>query len=157
MKIYFASMTGNAESLAYELEQKMTARGLDVQVLDLAELSAINLFYDEYAVFVVSTWGEGEPPDSADEFWAKLQAADFDLKQLRYAVFGLGDRSYDIFNGFARDLDERLQHMEAVPVIRRVEADCDYEDDYAAWEIMVLSTFMVLIADHPEQTAYPHK
>lgn len=153
MKIYYASMTGNAESLAHQLEQKAENIGFKVQVHNLAELPLTNLFYDEYAVFIVSTWGEGEPPDDAEEFWEDLQNADFELKQLRYSVFGLGDSSYDIFNGFARDLDERLQQLEAVPVIRRVEADCDYEDDYAAWETMVLSTFMALQADHTEQTA----
>jgi sulfite reductase (NADPH) flavoprotein alpha-component len=146
-------MTGNAESLASSLEKKATDHGFEVQLLNLAELPVTRLCYDKYAVFIVSTWGEGEPPDDTDYFWEKLQNADFELKQLRYAVFGLGDRSYDNFNGFARDLDKRLQQMEAVPVISRVEADCEYEDDYAAWEIMVLNIFTSLRADCPEELA----
>lgn len=133
MNVYFATMTGNAESLASDLVKKGKEAGLLLKLLDLGDASPDELAATQQAVFIVSTWGEGEPPDDADDFWEELESSSVDLNRLSYSVFGLGDSSYSIFNGFARDLDTRLQALGASPVIERVEADVDYDDDFDAW------------------------
>ena len=46
---------------------------------------------------------------------------------------GLGDRSYEIFNGFARDLDNTLTELGAKRIGERIEADLDYDDDFDNW------------------------
>ncbi|MEM1222253.1 MAG: flavodoxin family protein [Verrucomicrobiota bacterium] len=137
-KVYFATMTGNAESLASGLVDKAKERNLDAVLVDMAEVSPSDLLQDKHAVFIVSTWGEGEPPDDADPFWNELESAELDLSGLRYSVFGLGDRGYEYFNGFARILDERLAALGAVSVFERVEADIDYDADFEDWEARVL-------------------
>lgn len=137
MKIYYATMTGNTELLASSMTEKAKQRGLDTTLVDLGEINPSDLLTDTQAVFIVSTWGEGEPPDDADAFWLDMEAADLDLSQLNYAVFGLGDSGYDNFNGFARNLDERLEALGAKSFFERVDSDIDYNDDFDAWEAKV--------------------
>ena len=83
----------------------------------------------ERAIFIISTWGEGDPPLDAEDFYKDLQEFDQNLYNLRYGIMGLGDRSYSIFNGFARDLDNSLGKLGATRLGERVEADLDYDDD----------------------------
>ena len=141
MKVYYATMTGNAESLASALAKKAGKQGLEADLVNLDEVSTEDLAAVERAVFVVSTWGEGEPPDDAEPFWEDLQASSVSLSAMQYAVFGLGDTGYTEFNGFAKLLDGRLRELGAKAVLERVDADIDYDDDYDAWEEKVLATF----------------
>ncbi len=138
MNVYFATMTGNAESLATSVVDEFVASGLEASLVDMGKVSPSDLTKTECAVFIVSTWGEGEPPNDADEFWSELEFAALDLSCMHYAVFGLGDSGYDEFNGFARDLDERLKVLGAKPFMDRVDADIDYSDDFDDWEARVL-------------------
>jgi len=91
------------------------------------------------ALFIVSTWGDGEPPDDAAEFWYKLESAELDLTGLNYAVLGLGDKDYADFNGFARQLDERLTKLGATQLTIRADADLDFEDTFVEWSERVLT------------------
>ncbi|MEO0508960.1 MAG: flavodoxin domain-containing protein [Verrucomicrobiota bacterium] len=141
MKVYYATMTGNAESLASTLVKKTEDMSLDAELVNLDDVLTEDLKEVQTAVFIVSTWGEGEPPDDAEPFWEDLEFSKSRLENLRYSVFGLGDSGYAEFNGFAKVLDARLQAMGAVPVIPRVDADIDYDDDFDSWEASVFSVF----------------
>lgn len=134
LAIYFATETGNAESLARQAHERAIANGwTHATVGNISRLKPADLVSHALVLFVVSTWGDGEPPSDATDFHYDLEKAELDLSGLRYAVLGLGDRDYSDFNGFARKLDERLAALGATPVLARVEADLDYEDTYVAW------------------------
>jgi len=134
LAIYYATVTGNAEGLALKAEARAKNEGWFAQLHNLSEVNPADLAADRLALFIVSTWGDGEPPDDANDFWYDLERAAFNLAGLRYAVLGLGDRDYQDFNAFARKLDERLAALGAQRLHERIEADLQFEDTYADWE-----------------------
>lgn len=134
LNVFFATETGNAESLATLAGRKAVAEGWNAEVRSVAETTPGDLSGSGLALFFVSTWGDGEPPTCACDFWDRLAREDADLSALTYAVFGLGDREYPEFNAFARKLDERLAALGAKRLAERVEADLDYDGSYADWE-----------------------
>jgi flavodoxin I len=132
--ICYATETGNAELLARQAHARVVADGHAAATVDnISRLSPAGLADLQVVVFVVSTWGDGEPPSDATDFFYELEKAQLDLSGLRYAVLGLGDRDYADFCGFARKLDERLAALGAKPLLPRTEADLDYEDTYNDW------------------------
>jgi len=132
--LYFGTVTGNAESLALRAQERAHSIGLTTELVNLAEIGPSDLITEGHALFFVSTWGDGEPPMDVDTFYYDLEAATLDLSNLNYAIFGLGDSDYPIFNGFARNLDERLASFGAQPMAERAEADVFFDDTYAEWE-----------------------
>jgi flavodoxin I len=134
LHVCFATMTGNAESLANRAHDRAVASGLESTLVNLANARPADLAGWKQALFVVSTWGDGEPPADACDFWYDLEKADLALSGLRFAVLGLGDRDYQNYNAFARLLDERLAALGATRLLDRAEADLDFEDAYVVWE-----------------------
>ena len=150
LAIYYATMTGNAEELARRAEARAAAVGWIPQLLNLSEVRPADLGENTRAIFLVSTWGDGEPPADADDFFRDLQqAAAPALPQLRYAVLGLGDRDYAAFNAFARQLDERLASLGAQRLHPRIEADVDFDDTYEEWETHVFTQLAADLAARP--------
>jgi sulfite reductase (NADPH) flavoprotein alpha-component len=141
LTIYYATMTGNAEMLARRAEERATADGWTVNLVNLADAKPDDLAANApLALFIASTWGDGEPPSDAESFYGDLTEASVDLSALRHAVFGLGDRDYQFYNAFARNLDERLAALGSKTLLDRVEADLDFEDTYKEWENRVFAT-----------------
>ncbi len=139
LALYFATVTGNAESLAQRAEVRARLDGWQPQLRNLSTVKPDDLAADRFALFIVSTWGDGEAPPDAADFWSDLARQTPHLAGLHYAVLGLGDRDYSEFNAFARDLDERLSALGAPRVHPRVEADVAFDDTYAEWEALVFS------------------
>lgn len=133
IKICFATMTGNAETLATRAHERLAAAGVASELVNLADTRPADLAGWSRALFVVSTWGDGEPPADACDFWYGLEKAALDLSGLRFAVFGLGDHDYQNFNAFARVLDERLAALGGSRLGERGEAGLDFDDLFAAW------------------------
>lgn len=134
MNIHFATMTGNAEALADEGAARLTAAGITAASKNMSKSTAAQLAAEETALYVVSTWGDGEAPDDAMDLWNALESANAPaMTGVRYAVFGLGDSSYPEFNAFARKLDDRLAELGGRRLEDRFEADLDYQDDFEAW------------------------
>src|SRR5690606_30781493 len=90
-------------------------------------------------LFVVSTTGEGDPPDHALSFLRQMQGgADGEgLAHLEYALLALGDRDYDDFCGFGRQLDQWLRMRGAQPLFDRVEVDNADEAALRHWQYEV--------------------
>ncbi|WP_137818198.1 sulfite reductase flavoprotein subunit alpha [Pseudomonas sp. 2FG] len=121
--IGFASQSGFAEQLAWQTAGQLQAAGHPVRVQPLATLDEQSLRQAQNALFVVSTFGDGEAPDSARGFERKLLGQAVTLDNLRYAVLALGDRQYAQFCGFARRLHAWLDQQGAQSLFAPVEVD----------------------------------
>ncbi|UVM39586.1 sulfite reductase flavoprotein subunit alpha [Pseudomonas sp. B21-017] len=121
--IGFASQSGFAEQLAWQTAGQLQAAGLPVKVQPLADVSEQDLRDSSNALFVVSTFGDGEAPDSARGFERKVLGRAPSLKRLNYAVLGLGDRQYQHFCGFARRLHTWLGEHGGKTLFAPVEVD----------------------------------
>jgi len=121
--IGFASQSGFAEQLAWQSASQLQAAGLPVQVRPLAELGQHELRQTQRALFVVSTFGDGEAPDSARAFERKVLGQPWALDNLHYALLALGDRQYPHFCGFARRLQAWLGDRGATSAFSPVEVD----------------------------------
>ncbi|BBP63243.1 hypothetical protein PHLH5_07840 [Pseudomonas sp. Cab53] len=127
--IGFASQSGFAEQLAWQTAGQLQAAGLPVKVQALAGVSEQDLSNATHALFVVSTFGDGEGPDSARGFERKVLGRALSLERLQYSVLGLGDRQYEHFCGFARRLHTWLSAHGGRTLFAPVEVDSG--DPYA--------------------------
>ena len=121
--IGFASQSGFAEQLAWQSAAQLQAAGLPVQVRALADVREHDLRQTRRALFVVSTFGDGEAPDSARGFERKVLGQPWALNDLSYALLALGDRQYPHFCGFARRLQAWLGERGASAAFSPIEVD----------------------------------
>lgn len=121
--VVFASQSGFAEQLAWHAAARLQAGGQGARVVALAALSESDLKNAQRALFVVSTFGDGEAPDSARLFEKQLAVRRWPLPQLEYALLALGDRSYPAFCGFGRKLAGWLDAQGARALFPAVELD----------------------------------
>ena len=131
--VAYASQTGNAEELATQTAHSLQLAGVAVRVCALSELTAQELQQAERALFLVSTYGEGDAPDNAAAFIGRLMTGELSLPQLHYGVLALGDRSYSQFCGFGRALDTWLAGQGASSLFERIEVDRSARAAIAAW------------------------
>jgi sulfite reductase (NADPH) flavoprotein alpha-component len=134
--VAFASQTGLAEQLATQTAQALHAAGVPVRLLPLGQLTAADMAGASRALFIASSYGEGDPPDAATPFVRRVMAARPGpaLQGLRHATLALGDRSYTRFCGFGRELDAWLQQQGAQALFERIEVDRADPAALAQWE-----------------------
>jgi sulfite reductase (NADPH) flavoprotein alpha-component len=132
--VAFASQTGLAEQLAWQAAARLQASGQGARVVSLSAVSESDLKNASRALFVVSTFGEGDAPDAARLFERQLAARQWPLPQLDYAVLALGDRDYSHFCGFGHRLAGWLEAQGAHPLFPTVEVDNANEADLQRWQ-----------------------
>ncbi|MGC3960818.1 MAG: sulfite reductase subunit alpha [Verrucomicrobiota bacterium] len=132
--ILFGSQTGSAEGLAKKLAKESESRGFMPRLAALNDFESAGLAAANKAVIISSTWGDGEPPDNAVNFWNWIKADSAPrLESLNFAVLGLGDKNYSDFCGASKKFDERLAALGAKRVAPRGECDVDYEGPAKSW------------------------
>src|SRR5690554_6873924 len=134
LTVLYGSQTGNCETLAERLAEQARAKGLKVECLSMDELPNRLLKNARQLAIIVSTHGEGDPPDSAldlHEFVHSRRAPK--LGELQYAVLALGDSSYEFFCKTGQDFDERLAALGASRLIDRVDCDVDFDQAAVQW------------------------
>lgn len=154
LAIFYGSQTGTAEEYAIRLAKEAKSRfGLASLVCDPEEYDFENLDQvpeDCAVIFVMATYGEGEPTDNAVQLMQNLTEADFTfsngehkLDGLKYVIFGLGNRTYEHYNEIARKLDKHLQEAGAKRIGERGEGDDDksMEEDYLEWKEPMWAAF----------------
>ena len=134
LTVLYGSQTGNAKHVAAEVAEAAKARGLNAKLVNMADYKPNKLKDETHLAIVVSTYGEGEPPESAQklyDFLASKKAPKLPGTQI--AVIGLGDTSYEFFCQTAVDFEERLVALGASVSVERALLDVDYEDHTEAW------------------------
>jgi sulfite reductase (NADPH) flavoprotein alpha-component len=82
----------------------------------------------------ISTWGDGEPPDDGANFFDYVKSLGSSaLRNLRFAVFALGDTSYDNFCQCGKDFDRMFEERGATRLLDRADNDVDFEGALANW------------------------
>jgi sulfite reductase (NADPH) flavoprotein alpha-component len=139
LNIFYGSQTGNGEIVANTLAVLAAESGLNTPVQSLNEFRPAALKKLEYAVFIMSTHGEGDPPDDAIELFDFLRSGRAPrLEGLQFCVLALGDRSYEKFCESGRELESLLLAQGARAFSERVECDVEYESQAKTWSEQVL-------------------
>ncbi|KAI1142374.1 NADPH-cytochrome P450 reductase [Hypoxylon sp. FL0543] len=147
--IFYGSQTGTAEDYASRLAKEGKSRfGLETMVADLEDYDYDNLDAipsDKVVMFVLATYGEGEPTDNAVDFYefitgddvAFSQSADPPLGNLNYVAFGLGNNTYEHYNSMVRNVNKALEKLGAHRIGEAGEGDDGagtMEEDFLAWK-----------------------
>lgn len=139
--VIYASQSGNSEALAEEFGSRLASTGFNAPVICTEDYKPADLVNEKKLLIISSTWGEGDPPDNAVDFWAELSSDDQPkLEQLSYSVLGLGDSNYIDFCGMAKRFDSRLEALGAKRIAPRVDCDTDYEEISDEWFAAVASS-----------------
>jgi len=123
--VLHASQTGQAEDLAWQSARALHAAGVPVRLAPLGEIRREDLRAARQALIVTSTYGEGDPPDSAAEFARQVMGEPdvADLGGLHCGVLAMGDNTYRNFCGFGRTLDAWLRRQGAQALFERIDVD----------------------------------
>jgi sulfite reductase (NADPH) flavoprotein alpha-component len=130
----YASQTGFAEQLAWQTARALHSGGVPARVLALSDIDRGMLAQAEHVLFIVSTYGEGDPPDNASRFFDKLMQSTAPLPHLHYGLLMLGDRSYAHFCGFGRALANWLRAAGAQPLFEPVAVNNEDAEALRAWQ-----------------------
>src|SRR5690606_38259363 len=134
LSLLWASQTGNAETLAEKVAAQLNSAGWEVIVQAMDDYSFESLASETHAVFITSTFGDGDAPDNGQNFWQQLdEESSVTLNQLNYALLALGDSDYPQFCGHGKNLDARLQALGATPLLARLDCDTDFENTSRQW------------------------
>lgn len=137
IRVWWASQTGRAEALAGTVASWLREAGQRTELACLDRCATGDPGSGK-AIFVVSTFGDGDPPDCAGPFWQALKARQAPLAGLSCAVLALGDSSYADFCGFGRALDERLRALGAAMLLDRRDCEPDFEETVEEWRSALL-------------------
>lgn len=139
--VLFGSQTGNCQRVATSLSRKLEEQGLQVTLAPMNKFKTNNLKKVENLFLVVSTHGEGEPPDNAKSFHEFLYSKRApQLENVSFSVLSLGDTSYEFFCQTGKDFDQRLEELGAKRIVPRVDCDLDYDEAVAGWSAEVISS-----------------
>lgn len=151
--VLYASQSGTAEGLARKITKELKSRGHISTLGSLEGYTPAALMAESYAVLIASTYGEGEPPESARPFYEQLCLQHFPCAQnLNYAVFALGDSSYEHFCKFGVDLDNKLASLAGNRICDRLDCDIDLDAAFTQWKSTLLSRLDDIIATRPART-----
>lgn len=148
MTILFGSQTGNGEGLAEQLREQAVAKGFNARVQDMDDYDPASLQTEKLLFVIVSTHGEGDPPVAAEELHEFLKGDDAPrFENLQYAVFALGDTSYEQYCQTGKDFDGFLENLGANRLMDRVDSDVDFEEPGEEWIGKVLEQYQSIAGE----------
>lgn len=138
--VLYGSQTGTAEGLAKKLVKTLKKGNFAPEIHDMASYDRSRLASEKNLLIITSTYGDGEPPDSAAELhsWLMSDAAPR-FESLSYSVLALGDTSYPDYCKCGIEFDTRLAELGATRIYPRMDVDVDPDAPYAQWSAGVIA------------------
>uniref|UniRef100_A0AAQ5YNB0 Methionine synthase reductase n=1 Tax=Amphiprion ocellaris TaxID=80972 RepID=A0AAQ5YNB0_AMPOC len=134
--LLYGSQKGQAQSIAEGIAEEAEQHGLVADLSCLNETTKYNLEKEnDPVVFIVSTTGDGEPPDNALQFVKRIKRKALSTdhyKHLCYALLALGDTNYANFCNCGKTIERRLQDLGAKQFYAT-----GYADDGVGLEVVV--------------------
>ena len=149
--ILYATHTGNGRSIAEKLAADAQQQGINSRVLSVADYKPRDLTKEQILILVISTHGEGEPPESAAELHRYLfNERTPKLDHLNFSIFALGDSSYEFFCQAGKEIDERFESLGANRLLPRIDADVSFQEAASSWSSEVIEHSKKLIPEHTD-------
>jgi sulfite reductase (NADPH) flavoprotein alpha-component len=134
LTILYGTETGNSRDLGKALAASASDRGLAAKLADMGDYKVRQLKDEQDLLFVVSTYGEGDPPQPAVGFFEFMEGPRAPkLEGVRYSVLALGDSTYEKYCEAGKRVDCRMQELGAVRISECADCDVDYEEPAAVW------------------------
>jgi NADPH-ferrihemoprotein reductase len=137
--IFFGSQTGTAEEFSNTLREELQKMGGHAETVDLENFDdESDLTNYKVCIFLVATYGEGDPTDNAVGFEQWLQKSPDGLLRngVKYCTFALGNKQYVNFNKMGKYVDADMARIGGVRVCELGigDDDADIEEDFETWK-----------------------
>jgi len=133
LTILYGTESGNSEALADKTAKEAKKRGFKPVVRNMAQTSVAAVAESENLLVIISTWGDGEPPEGAMGFYKDFMNGAPSFSRTNFSVCALGDTSYEKFCQIGKDLDARLEALGGKRIAARQDCDVDYEEAHMEW------------------------
>jgi len=165
--ILFGSQTGTAEGLAKKLFKTLKKGNFEPEIHDLAAYDPARLTSEKNLMVITSTYGDGEPPDSAADFHSLLMSdAAPRMDGVSFTVLALGDSGYPDFCKCGIEFDTRFESLGGSRLFPRVDCDVEVDGPFAEWSagaLAILAPASAVVASNgaaqaePAETGYSKK
>ncbi|MDP8913118.1 MAG: assimilatory sulfite reductase (NADPH) flavoprotein subunit, partial [Pseudomonadota bacterium] len=153
LTILYGTETGNSTEIAQALAASARDKGLSPELFDMSAYKPRRLKDEQDVLIIVSTYGEGDPPQPAVGFFEFVEGSRAPrLEGVRFAVLALGDSTYEKYCEAGKRLDRRFEELGAERLEPRRDCDIDYDEPAAAWSLLLVER---LAADLPQAAAAP--
>ncbi len=141
ISILYGTETGNSKKLALQFTGLAKQQSLNARCTAIEQYRHEDLSKENYLFIVISTQGEGEPPETAKKFYDFLHQTETRLEDVKYSILALGDSSYPLFCTTGEAIDQQLQRLGATRVLPLQRCDVDYEQPADDWFKGVIGLF----------------
>lgn len=150
-----ASQTGNARRVSEQLRDDLLAAKLNVNLVNAGDYKFKQIAQEKLLVVVTSTQGEGEPPEEAVALHKYLFSKKAPkLTDTAFAVFSLGDTSYEFFCQSGKDFDSKLAELGGQRLLDRVDTDVEFQPAAQEWRAKIVDILKSRVpAETPAQAA----
>jgi sulfite reductase (NADPH) flavoprotein alpha-component len=131
--IVYGTETGNSKRLATDFAAKAKKFGVNAKIHGLDQYRVNDLSKEEYLLAIMSTHGDGEPPEAAQKFYDFVHQNALKLSKLKYSVLALGDSAYPLFCKAGEDVDRQLNKLGANRIAPLQKCDVDYDEEAEEW------------------------
>ena len=146
--IVYASQSGQTENYARQTVQQLSSLGHTAQAISVEYFDTAVFSKSLKILWMVSTYGEGDAPDTARQFIQNVMTKSFDLNDIQCAVLAFGDRRYQNFCAFGMQLDIWLKDNQAQILFPIVRVDQLNQADLAEWQSQLGRVLDTSLSDH---------
>ena len=149
LTVLYGTESGNSEQLADRAVKEAKKKGFKAVMKNMSDIVPADLSKVENLLVIVSTWGDGDAPETAVGFHKAFMTEDVKLDGVKFSVCALGDSSYEKFCEIGKQFDERLEKLGAKRIAARVDCDVDYEDSFDGWFDAAMKAIAPVVSDVP--------
>lgn len=151
--IVYATQSGFSEQYAKQTAEQLSQQGQSCAAISAEHLKISDLKQLQRVIFMLSTYGEGDAPDTAQDFQQSLEHSEFDLSHLEFAVLAFGDDRYTDFCAFGQYVFAALNRLKAKALFDVVSINQQSDVDLAHWNSQLSQAFGIEL-DQPHMVKH---